>query len=126
VAVGFPTAGAASEARAPDLGAVGTVVAVVAPTILANVVLSNLRDREGAAGRLGRPRARALAAGLLVPAVAAAWSGGPGPRGLLPLPVAMALAVAAFRPGERYGLWAVDGALLGGALLALALPGAGA
>jgi hypothetical protein len=34
----------------------------------------------------------------------------------------MACAVAAFRPGERYGAVVVDGALLVGALGALALP----
>lgn len=117
VTVGLPAA-----VGAPAPGRAVAVAAVVAPTVLANVVLSNLRDGEGAAGRLGGRRARALAAGLLVPAAAVAWAAGPGPRSLLPLPAAMALAVAGFRPGERYGLWAVDGALLAGAALALALP----
>lgn len=118
------TAGLPVVAARP--GAVGVpaafaVTGVVALTVLANVVLSSLRDAEGAPARLGRRPALALAAGVLAPAAALAWTAGPGPRSLLPLPAAMAVAVAGFRPGERYGLWVVDGALLLGALAALAL-----
>jgi hypothetical protein len=35
----------------------------------------------------------------------------------------LAPAVAGFRPGERFGAWAVDGALLAGAAAALAVGG---
>jgi hypothetical protein len=39
-------------------------------------------------------------------------------RALVALPLAMGAAVAAFRPGERYGALVVDGALLVGGLAA--------
>lgn len=118
VAVGFP----AAAAPAPEH--VGRVAGVVGLTVLANVILSNLRDGEGAAGRLGRRRALTLAGAVLVPALALALWGPAAVRPLVCLPGAMALAVAFFRPGERYGLLAVDGALLAGALLSLGLGGA--
>ena len=117
VAVGLPlAAGGRGRAAAP-------VAAVVALTLLANVLLSSLRDGEGAAARLGRRRSQGLALLLLAAAGLLAAAAGPGPRSLLALPTAMAAAAAGFRPGERYGLWVVDGALLVGALVALALPG---
>jgi hypothetical protein len=43
----------------------------------------------------------------------------PAPLGLVG--AAILAALVGFRPGERYGLAVVDGALLGGALVALAL-----
>jgi hypothetical protein len=95
--------------------------AVVAPTILANVALSNLRDGEGLAARFGRTRTLRTASALLVAAAAAALLGPPTLRPLVALPAAMGAAVWGFRPSERYGALAVDGALLLGALLALSL-----
>ena len=92
--------------------------------VLANVVLSNLRDREALAGRLGAKRALPLAGGHPLGGLAAALSGPAAVRPLAALPLAMAAAVLGFRPTERYGALYVDGALLAGALLALAWPAA--
>jgi hypothetical protein len=125
VAVGMPAA-AALGARTPETASVlaaalARVALIVGATVQANVVLSNLRDAEGIAGRVGERWARALAAGFVALALAAALLGPPAQRGLAALPAATALAIAAFRPGERYGALAVDGALLLGATLAWAL-----
>ena len=92
---------------------------VVGPTILANVALSNLRDVEGLAGRFGRVRTLRAAALILFAGLAVALLGPPGIRTLAALPLAMGAAVLGFRPSERYGGLAVDGALLAGAALAL-------
>ncbi len=120
VAVGLPAA--AASARAPlDLARLGFALAIVSATVQANVILSNLRDAEGIAGRLGALRARTLAAAFCAAALAfAAWAP-PEARALAALPLAMSAAVATFRSGERYGALAVDGALLVGALAAAAL-----
>lgn len=120
VAVGLPAA-AASERGALDLVRVGVALAVVSATVQANVILSNLRDAEGIAGRIGAPRARALAGAFCATAGVCALAGPSEVRALLGLPLAMGAAVAAFRPGERYGAVAVDGALLAGALAASAV-----
>jgi hypothetical protein len=113
VAVGLPAAyDAAALHRAWAAG-------VVATTILANVALSNLRDAEGLAGRFGRTRTLRVASAILTAGLAAAVLGPPTVRPLAVLPAAMAAAVWAFRPSERYGALAVDGALLAGAVLAL-------
>jgi hypothetical protein len=118
VPVGLP---AASD---PAAAHVGWVAAIVGATVLANVVLSNLRDREALAGRLGARRALPLAGASALAGLAAALLGPAPVRPLAALPLAMAAAVLGFRPTERYGALCVDGALLAGALLALAWPGA--
>ena len=41
-------------------------------------------------------------------------------RALAAVPAAVLVSLLAFRPGERYGMWAVDGALLVGGLVAFA------
>ncbi len=118
VGVGLPVA--AASANAPlDLTRVAFSVAIVSATVQANVILSNLRDSEGIAGRLGARRARVLAALFCAAALALALLGPSNLRALAALPLAMASATAAFRPGERYGAIVVDGALLAGALGAL-------
>jgi hypothetical protein len=117
VAVGFPAADANSAAH------LGWTLAVVAPTLQANIALSNLRDSEALAVRLGRRRVLAVASLLLAAAGAAALLAPPRVRPLACLPLALAPAVAGFRPGERFGAWAVDGALLAGAAAALAVGG---
>jgi hypothetical protein len=95
------------------------VAAIVALVVQSNVVLSNLRDREGVAHRLGTRRALWIAAGLLVPALALALIGPASVQPLVWLPLSMVPAVACYRPSERYGAGIVDGALLVGALAAL-------
>jgi 4-hydroxybenzoate polyprenyltransferase len=119
VGVGLPAA--ASGAGALQPAALAWVAGIVAASLQANVILSNLRDAEGIAGRLGAQGARRLAAAFCAGALAAALLAPAPVRALAALPLAMAAAVAGFRPGERYGALAVDGALLLGALAALAL-----
>jgi len=82
----------------------------------ANVILSNLRDAEGLAMRVGPRRAFAVAIGFLALAVTAALLG--RAPALAALPTAMGAAVSGLRPGERYGALVVDGALLAGACVA--------
>jgi 4-hydroxybenzoate polyprenyltransferase len=106
-----------------DRGAqhVGFAAAVVFACVLANVALSNLRDREGLAARLGPRRTLAVASAILLAGLGVALLAPAPVRALAALPVAMGLAVAGYRPTERYGGLVVDGALLVGALAALAL-----
>lgn len=118
VPVGLPAASDPAAAHA------GWVAAVVGAAVLANVVLSNLRDREALAGRLGAKRALPLAGAIALAGLAAALLGPAPVRPLAALPLAMAAAVLGFRPSERYGALCVDGALLAGALLALVWPSA--
>ena len=120
VCVGLPVA-AASESHRLDPARIALVTAIVVACVHANVILSNLRDAEGLAARFGERRARSAAALLCAAAGALALI---GPREVLPLvalPLAMGAAVGAFRPGERFGALAADGALLGGAIAAIAL-----
>jgi hypothetical protein len=104
----------------PDPTAIGWAAAFTASAILANSIACDIRDREVAAVLLGEQRAlfvaRACAAGgcllgLIAPTPA---------RSLVALPLATLLVLLPFRPSERYGLVAVDGALLAGALVAAA------
>jgi 4-hydroxybenzoate polyprenyltransferase len=108
-------------AQDPAARHVGFAAAVVGASVLANVALSNLRDGEGVAGRIGARRTRAVAATVLAGGLGAALFAPPAVRPLAALPVAMGAALLGFRPSERYGALVVDGALLAGALAALAL-----
>jgi len=115
VTVGLP---AAVEPGASHLG---WVAAVLGATLLANVVASNVRDQEALAARFGARRALRVARVLSLLGVALAGLAPPPARGLGAVPLATGIAMLGFRHGERYGLGAVDGALVAGALLALAL-----
>jgi hypothetical protein len=116
VPVGLPAA------HAPNARHVGFAAAVVSASVLANVALSNLRDGEGIAGRIGRGPTLAVAGAILAGGFGVALVAPAPVRPLAALPVAMAGALLGFRPTERYGALVVDGALLAGALAALALP----
>ncbi len=111
VAVALPALAGPGEPRHT-----AAVALLVASCVASNVVLSNLRDGEGGAARLGSQGALRVALGLLLPALALGLLGPDALRPLLPLPLAMAAAVIGFRPSERYGLLVVDGALALGAL----------
>jgi 4-hydroxybenzoate polyprenyltransferase len=115
VPVGLPAA------HDPAAQHVGFAAGVVGASVLANVALSNLRDGEGVAGRIGRRRTLAVAGGLAAAGLGAALLGPAPARPLAALPLVMGAAVLGFRPSERYGALVVDGALLAGALAALAL-----
>src|SRR5262245_17529119 len=114
VPVGLP---AAEHPEAPHLP---WVAAIVGAAVLANVALSNLRDREALAGRFGPKRTLRFAGALCLAGLGAAWLGPAAVRPLAALPLAMGAAVLGFRPTERYGALVVDGALLAGSLAALA------
>ena len=119
VVVGLPAAAAPPGAPRP----LGWVVAVVALTVLANVIASNVRDDEAPSARFGPGVPLGLARGLAVVALLLALAAPPPVKPLAMLPLATGAALAAFHPGELYGLLTVDGALLLGALGALACGG---
>ncbi len=121
VVVGVP----AAAARAPG-GRTAWVALAIGLAVLANAIASNVRDAEAAAAILGRERALRVARGAALAGLAAALLAPAPLRSLVCIPVATFFAVAAFRPGERYGLGVVDGALLVGALGALAWQALGA
>jgi 4-hydroxybenzoate polyprenyltransferase len=120
VAVALPLA------RDPAGQHVARVTGVVLFALWANVILSQLKDREGAVAIFGPRIARRGA--LLWSAVGTLVAlGGPPPVArLAPLPLAMGVAVLGFRRSERYAVWGVDGVLLLGAIVALVLFAAGA
>jgi len=98
----------------------GWVLASLGCALLANAIASNLRDEAGAA-RIGRVRALRVARGASLVGSVAALSGPPEVRALSAVPLATLAVLLPFHPSERFGLVALDGALLAGALLALAL-----
>ena len=99
----------------------GWVIGVVGGALGANVIASNLRAPQNAAGQLGQRAALATAAAFALGAAVLAFLGSPSVWPLAAVPLATLASLLAFRPGERYGLVVVDGALLVGALAALAL-----
>ena len=115
VVVGLPLAlGGATEAA-------GRIAALVGAAILGNAIASNVRDGESAASRLGSPVPMRLALGLAAAGLGVALLLPTALRPLAIVPLTTGVALAAFYPGERYGLVVVDGALLLGALGALPL-----
>jgi len=124
VVVGLPWCLAAGASPTILPSHAGWLIAILALSILANAVASNVRDHEAGAARLGSARALAIARGLAaVGVVCGALAPGPV-RMLVAVPAATLAALAPFRSSERYGLVIVDGALLAGALVALMLPAA--
>ena len=93
VPVGLPAA------PIPGAPHVGWVAAIVGAAVLANVVLSNLRDREALAGRLGTQRTlRARRRRRCSRASSRRSSAPPRCGPLAALPLAMGAAVLGFRP----------------------------
>lgn len=115
VAVGFPLARDPSGRHAP------LVAAIVALTVWSNVILSNLKDAEGAAAYFGATRARRVALAACGFAAVLALLGPASVAGLTTLPAAMALAVLGYRRSESYAALGIDGALAAGAAIALLL-----
>ena len=117
VVVGLPVANArAGIIRPAD---VALTAAIYGAAIAANLIASDLRDRQGPpADLLGPLRAARVvtAAGAVLPLLVSAptWP-------LALVPAAELAALVRFRAGERYGLLIVDGALLAGAAGALLL-----
>lgn len=99
----------------------GWVLASIGSASLANAIASNIRDEEAGAALLGAPRALALARGFALLGVTVALVGPAPVQPLAWVPATVLAALLRFRPTERYGLAIVDGALLVGALVALAV-----
>ncbi len=116
VVVGLPVllGGAAEQA--------GRVAAVLYLALFANAVGSSVRDREAGPARIGLARGLLLARGCALLALLLATFSPPPARHLLWIPLLTAVALAAFRQSERYGLLVLDGALVAGATLSLLLP----
>jgi uncharacterized protein YqgC (DUF456 family) len=97
------------------------VAAILALTMVANVIAFNLRDEAAGVERVRRRGA------LQVARVCAAFGVGLGalapfpPSALVAIPLATLLALLGYRPTERFSPLVVDGALLCGALIAAAL-----
>jgi 4-hydroxybenzoate polyprenyltransferase len=113
VAVGVPALAAGGAQH------VGWVAAVLAAALVANVIASSLRDAESVARWLGPRLSLGTAAGHAALGTALAALAPAAVRPLAAVPLAELAALLAFRPGERYGLAVVDGALLVGACASL-------
>ena len=103
----------------PEPRGIPGVVLALYLTLFGNAVASSARDGEAGPALVGVGRALAMAracafAGLAIAALA------PEPASrIASIPLLTLLALAAFRPTERYGLVVLDGALLAGGALAL-------
>lgn len=115
VVVGLPAAG--QSPRNFDAAALVWVAITLALVIAANVLASELREMQPGPQSPSRLRiARGLAAaGTLLPGLGASTGV------LVPVGACTFLALLWFRSDERYGLGVLDGALLLGALLGLAI-----
>jgi hypothetical protein len=115
VAVGLPLV------RAGGGEHVGWVTAVVLFALWSNVILSNLKDREAAVAFFGPRLARRAALFWSALGVGIALAAPAPVARLAPLPLATFASALGFRRSERYAVWGVDGALVAGAAVALAL-----
>ena len=104
-----------------ELARVAWVVAIIGSSIFANVIASNLRDREAVMAARGADLPLRAARGAAAVGVAIGLLAPAPLRQLLLVPLATAAALGPFRADERYGLLGVDGALGLGALGALVL-----
>ena len=106
---------------APDAQNLHWVASILAATMLANVIAFNVRDEGASIERVRRRRALQVArvcAGIGVALGALAPS---PPDALVAIPLATLLALVGYRPTERFSPLFVDGALLVGSLIAVAL-----
>lgn len=121
VVVGIPAAALAPGLGNPESVALvrgGAIAAIaVAPSIAANLIASELRGQPV----VGATRRRLRMAGLLALAGCLGPLADSASRPLIAIPLAVWASLMGFRNSERYGLLALDGALLLGALSAIAL-----
>lgn len=117
VCVGLPAV------LAPAPRHVAWVAAPLSLAILANAIASNVRDDEAATARLGVAVPLRIARGVAVLASAVGVLAPQPVRPIAAVPLWTLVALLGFRRDERYGLFAVDGALLLGGLTAIALLG---
>ncbi|HIG01233.1 MAG TPA: hypothetical protein EYQ66_08020 [Myxococcales bacterium] len=115
VVLGIPAATFAGELQSP-LG-VAIVASALGPSIAANLIASDLRGHslDKSTRRRLRTGTWIALAGCLGPLAASGF------RPLIAIPLAVCASLAGFRPSEYYGLLGLDGALLLGALAAIAL-----
>lgn len=99
----------------------GRVAGVLGCALLANAIASNVRDRRAGAALLGEEPALLVARCTALLGVALAAFAPDPIRALVPVPLATFAVLVPFRASERYGLIAVDGALLAGAGVAIGL-----
>jgi 4-hydroxybenzoate polyprenyltransferase len=97
-----------------------SAAAILGLAIFANAIASNVRDGEAAAAIFGGEAALRVARAAAALATVGAFLAPFGVRPLGWVGIATLGALLGFRPGERYGLAIIDGALLLGALTALA------
>jgi len=120
ITVGLPLLGVAHP-RPPDEAALSWVLWILAPTLTANILASNL-ERAGAGGATGaRSRRRRLSLAVACAGFGLA-SAIVAPAGVRPLGAIAALqftALVRYRDDEAYRATIVDGSLLLGALLAI-------
>lgn len=102
----------------PDVRRLPLVAAVLYATLLANAVASSVRDAEGGPARVGLDRALRFARVVAAAAVGLSLAGS-ATLSLAWIPGATLASLVFFRPGERYGLLVLDGALAAGSTLAL-------
>lgn len=94
---------------------------VIGAAAQSNAIASNVRDLEGAVARIGSGPALRLARVVAALGVGLALLAPDPVRPLVCIPAATGLALVRFDAEEGYGLVVVDGALLAGALAALAI-----
>ena len=99
---------------------IGWLAGVLFPAFGANLIASNVRDDESQWLKERPESVLQLARGVAALGIAVALFAPAPVRCLVWIPLAEALALLRFRPSEHYGELAVDGALLAGALAALA------
>ncbi len=99
---------------------VGWLASVLFLSFSANLIASNVRDAESHWLRERPESLLRLARGMAVLGIGVALLSPSELRCLVWIPLAESLALGFFRPSEHYGELAVDGALLVGALAALA------
>lgn len=106
---------------ASGLGRAGLWVSgILLASLLANLIASNLQDHEPRAGS-GFDRSNPatilwLARGVTLAGIAIGLAAPAAFRPMVWIPVCEGVALAAYRPTERYGQFAIDGALLIGAI----------
>ena len=95
------------------------LASILLASLTANLIASNLRDRvpsvEGEGVRSGTSPALWAARAMTILAIAVTLAAPASLQALVWIPVCEGLALAYFRPTERYGHFAVDGGLLVGA-----------
>ena len=109
---------------ASGLGRAGFWVSgILLASLLANLIASNLQDHEPRAGsgfdRSDPATILWLARGVTLAGIAIGLAAPAAFRPMVWIPVCEGVALAAYRPTERYGQFAIDGALLIGAIVTM-------